>query len=238
MIIGHQHIIKFLNISIKKNRLAHAYLFAGPEHLGKETIAKEFVKSILCEKRKNNFVYCNKCSNCINIDSGLHPDFIYLEPRLEQKGKVIKKLDININQIRDLQHKLSLMPYSAAYKIAIIDEIDRLNQEAANCLLKTLEEPPNNSILILIAHNLKQILPTIKSRCQLIKFEIVNQKEIFDGLKAMNGIKSSCYNLEIINKLSLGYPGLAIKFLKERDSLKEVKFIFEELEKILNSDIS
>jgi len=205
MIIGHQKQWQFLRKSLELGKLSHAYLFSGETQLGKKNLALEFAKLI----------------NGENFDFG-HPDLILIEPSSEGR-------EIQIVQIRELIQKLSLKPYSAFLKVAMIDQAHLMNSEAQNCFLKTLEEPKGNTILILITEAPKTLFPTIRSRCEIIKFYPVKISEIENYLKNQGISKEKS---EEIAKLSLGRPGLAIDFLTNPQKLENQKKVIEELIKI------
>ena len=158
-IIGHHQILKQLYHAIASNRVAGAYLFVGVANVGKETVALNFAKSINC--RTSDEGACGTCLSCRKADDGNHPDLQIIRP----SGAWIK-----IDQIRELQKRIIYRPLEGVRKVYILTEAERMNLEAANCLLKTLEEPPADSILILLTTNLDALLPTIRSRCQIIPF--------------------------------------------------------------------
>jgi len=166
----------FKNI-IKGGKLAHAYLFAGPEGAGKRSTAKELAKALNCERA--SFDSCGECSSCRKIDKGIHPDVNWIAP--EGAGKMIK-----IEKIRGLKSSINLTPYEGKIKVYIIDKAHKMNEEASNSLLKTLEEPPQNSILILISEKPETLLYTIKSRCQEMQFKSLQVEDI---LKDKNSIE-------------------------------------------------
>jgi len=214
MIIGHKHILSFLEKSIKNKRLAHAYLFSGPSHLGKYAVALEFIKMLVGEE----------------INKSIHPDVLIVKPEIIETDKGVKReSEISIKEVRKIQHQMSLFPYRADYKIVLIDDADRMTNEATNCLLKTLEEPNGNAILILITANLKTLLPTIISRCQIVNFSHVSSEEIKKELKEIP---------DSVVRLSNGRPGLAIQYLENPDILEEHNKIINQLEKILRADLS
>ena len=158
-IIGHHQILKQLYHAIASNRVAGAYLFVGVANVGKETVALNFAKSINC--RTSDEGACGTCLSCRKADDGNHPDLQIIRP----SGAWIK-----IDQIRELQKRIIYRPLEGVRKVYILTEAERMNLEAANCLLKTLEEPPADSVLILLTTNLDALLPTIRSRCQIIPF--------------------------------------------------------------------
>ncbi len=234
MLIGHQRIWEFLTRSVRQNRLAHAYLFAGPGQVGKMALAKEWAKWQLCEQPKGD-IACGQCRQCLAIERGQNPDLIILAPRVEEKDGITKTSEISIKETRELQRQLSLFPYSAKRKVAIIDEAAAMSGEAANALLKTLEEPSAHSLIILVSANYQMILPTIISRCQLIKFSLVPEKEIVAGLKNLS-VKESIIS-EAVN-LAAGKPGLAIKLAQEPEVLAEQKKTAAEFVKLLQSSLA
>lgn len=158
-IIGHQQILEQLYHAIASNRVAGAYLFVGLANVGKETVALHFAKSINCLSSGEGA--CGTCLSCRKSDDGNHPDLQIIRP----SGAWIK-----IDQIRELQKRIIYRPLEGVRKVYILTEAERMNLEAANCLLKTLEEPPADSVLILLTANLDALLPTIRSRCQIIPF--------------------------------------------------------------------
>ncbi len=161
-ILAQNHIIDHFNKAIKSDHLSHAYIFTGQEGVGKTSFAKEFAKALNCKNDENDS--CNSCPNCIRIEAHNHPDVFWTER--EEKAKFIK-----IENIRNLQNSVRLSPLESNYKIFIIKEADNMNEEASNCLLKTLEEPSPNTIIILIANTMTPIKDTIRSRCQIIRFQ-------------------------------------------------------------------
>lgn len=209
MVIGHQKQLKYLNRLAELEKVPHALLFSGPGKVGKKTVALEFAKSLIGEKEQ-------------------HPDLIFLEP---EAGKD----EIKINQIRELIWKLSLKPYSAPFKIAIIDQADKMTKESQNCFLKTLEDPKDKTLLILIAEHPKNLLATILSRCQTIKFYPVKRSEIESYLKEK---KINQANLEEILDLASGLPGKAIEICFEPEKLAEIRNISLELQEAMKRDLA
>jgi len=160
-ILAQDHIIDHFKKAMKADHLSHAYIFTGQSGVGKTLFAKEFIKALFCKNDENDS--CNSCLNCIRIEKNSHPDVFWTE--IEEKAKFIK-----IENIRNLQRSVRLSPLESDYKIFIIKDADRMNEEASNCLLKTLEEPPPNTIIILITNSIATIKETIRSRCQIIRF--------------------------------------------------------------------
>ncbi|HDL74859.1 MAG TPA: DNA polymerase III subunit delta', partial [bacterium] len=172
MILGHQKQWQFLKGLIKLGNIPHAFLFSGPSEIGKKTLAMEFLKLLNCEKSKG--FSCQNCRSCKDIEKKVHPDVRILEHQ---------EKDINIDQIRELKSYLSLSPHSAIFKSVIIDQAHSLNRQAQSALLKLLEEPKGKTIFILITEYPEMLLDTILSRCEILKFYLVSDKEIKDYLK-------------------------------------------------------
>lgn len=168
-IIGNRKSIEIIGRVLTSGRAAHAYLFSGPEGVGRKKTALAFVEALFCTGQEG----CGTCPSCRKLAAGNHPDLHIIEP----DGQFIK-----IDQVRDLQKELSYRPYEAPRKAAIIDGADRLHPAAGNALLKTIEEPPGSAILILLATSGEKVLPTIRSRCQQLLFNGIPQEEILSFL--------------------------------------------------------
>lgn len=158
---GQESALTILRNALRSGRLAHAYLFLGPDGVGKRLTALTLAKAMNCQSPPAEGESCARCSSCIKIDSSNHADVIVVEPA----GEVIK-----IDQIRELQRRLHYRPLEGGKRACIIDPADSLNEAASNALLKTLEEPPDETHLFLITSRPHQLLPTILSRCQWVKF--------------------------------------------------------------------
>ena len=168
-IIGHQQIIEQLQRTVASRRIAGAYLFVGPAGVGKETVARYFAGLIFCQQEAQPPTVCGTCLACRKVDSGNHPDLQFIRP----DGSLLK-----IGQIRELQRQVIYQPLEASRKVYILTDVDRMNPEAENCLLKTLEEPPAASVLILLTSNVQALLPTTRSRCQILQFHPMPTQEL------------------------------------------------------------
>lgn len=225
MLIGHKKNIDFLNKSFKQGNLAHAYLFIGSEGLGKKAVALEFAATILGQVKNPE----------------THPDVLMVEPEIQEKDEVKKELNIGIDQTKKVHYRMSLSPYQAPYKIAIIDKADTMTEEAGNSLLKLLGEPTEHTLLILITSKPKKLLPTIVSRCQQLKFLPVEEKEMRRGLNDLAGIESinvSEDDLEKIIRLSMGRPGMAVSYLKNPSLLKDYQESVDKLKFLIQNGIN
>ena len=170
-IIGQGRSIAILQRARAGGKLAHAYLFDGIEGCGKRKTALALVQSIFCSDDKGEG--CGHCPSCNKVAALQHPDLHLIEP----DGAFIK-----IDQVRELQREMAFRPFEAPQKACIIDNADRLNPAAGNALLKTLEEPPGNALIILITANPGGMLPTIISRCQRLQFQAIPQPALEDYL--------------------------------------------------------
>lgn len=164
-IAGHSGVISTIRRILGSGRIAHAYLLSGQEGIGKKKVATAFIEALFCGRCEG----CGECPSCRKLASGNHPDLHLLEP----DGQFIK-----VDQVRALQKDLAYRPYEAPRKACIIDGADRFNQSSGNSLLKTLEEPPGNALMILLASTVDAVLPTIRSRCQQISLAGVPDSEV------------------------------------------------------------
>ena len=165
-IIGNKEIKEYLETSIKENNILHSYLFLGTEGIGKRMLAEKFARAILC--KENGKDYCT-CKSCICFDGNNHPDYSLIN----REGETIK-----IEKIREITKKVIEKPIVSERKVYIINDSDKMTKEAQNCLLKTLEEPPDFVTLILISANENLLLNTIKSRCMKLKFQDISSEEL------------------------------------------------------------
>ena len=202
-ILGNDKIKKELIGSINNEKYSHSYLFLGISGIGKKMIAKEFAKMILCGGEKK---YCNKCKSCIEFNSGNNPDFAEINP----DGNNVK-----IEQIRELQRKIVEPPIISNKKVYIIDEADSMTKEAQNCLLKTLEEPPEFAVIILIGSNESNFLSTIKSRCTIIKFNSIPSEKVKNYIEQKYDIHPISENIILASEGSIGKA----EILKDKQEL-------------------
>jgi len=212
-VCGHENIVVYLKSAILNNNLHHAYIFAGQNGLGKKNVADRLIQTLYCQGQ-SEYKPCGECSTCRQLASGVYPDIFYIRRLIDEKTGKLKR-EIIIDQIRELKFKLAQGTLLSSWKIALIEEAELLNISAANSLLKVLEEPTKKTIIILLVSDLSAVLPTISSRCQTINFLPVNQKEIKDFIAAKYELSNDRANR--IAKLSLGRPGLAIKFAEDND---------------------
>lgn len=173
-IVGNNKIKEYLKSTIESNNVSHSYMFVGKSGIGKKMFAREYAKQIMCinggqcaelsPKEENK-----KCESCLKFDANANPDYVEIMP----DGKTLK-----IDQIRKMQEKIAEKPIVSSKKVYVIDDADLMSEEGQNCLLKTLEEPPEYATIILIVSNESRILATIKSRCVILKFDKLSDAEI------------------------------------------------------------
>ena len=223
---GNKKTKELLNTIIKQNKFLHSYMFVGQSGIGKMLYAKEFSKRAMCLKREE---ICNKCKSCLEFDNNNHPDFFVIEP----DGNSIK-----IEQIRELTNKIIEKPIVSEKKIYIINNAYLMTREAQNCLLKTLEEPPEFAIIILIVENEGNILNTIKSRCTKIYFENISDIEMKKLLEKKYG------TLDLSDNMLKSFNGSmekATKIMENKEFYNKIENIFSNIEKtsrisLLNND--
>ncbi len=212
-IIGNDKIKNELIKTINLNKCSHSYLFIGTSGIGKRLIAREFAKMILCLSKEK---YCSKCKSCIEFDSNNNPDFKEIEP----DGNVIR-----IDQIRELQRKIIESPIICTKKVYIINDADLMTVEAQNCLLKTLEEPPEFVTMILIGSNEASFLSTIKSRCTILKFENIPDNDICEYLKSKYELKEVPKSIIRASSGSIG----------KAEILKDKEELYVSIDKVINN---
>lgn len=213
-IVGNEKNKEIFKKAIQSSQVSHSYLFWGIEGIGKQQIAKEFAKRILClEKKDKN---CN-CKSCIEFDSQNHPDFLLISP---DDGK------LKIEQIREIQRKIAEKPIISNKKVYILNDADKMTIEAQNCLLKTLEEPPEYITLILISSNINQLLSTIQSRCTKMYFETISLNEVEKYI--YNNYQYEKIDRELL-ELAQGSIGKAITLLENQNLYTYVQKVLEEL---------
>lgn len=203
--IGHEWAVDYLRGAIKSQRISHAYLFTGPAHVGKTHLAKEMAAALNC---LGDTPPCGTCSACVRTEKGTHPDVTLVEP----EGRRLK-----IDQFRELQHTLSLSPVEGRWRVCIITDFQQATTQAANALLKTLEEPPSRVVLLLTATDADLLLPTIVSRCQVLALRAVPVARLQETLRErLDGQEKRA---RLIARLSGGKVGWALSAIEEEDKL-------------------
>ena len=168
-LVGNEKVKEYLNSTIENKNISHSFMFVGKPGIGKKQFAHQYAEMIMCLQDGKCDGNSAKCDSCVKFEGNANPDYAEILP----DGKILK-----IEQIRNLQARIVEKPITSRRKVYVIDDADLMSEESQNCLLKTLEEPPEYAVIILIVSNESRILPTIKSRCVIIKFQPLTSKEI------------------------------------------------------------
>lgn len=221
-IFGHDWAVDLLRAHTAGESFRHAYLLIGPGGVGRRTLALRFAQALNCTTPLEPGEFCDMCRDCRQIKAMAHPDLSLLVPEVGHK-------DILIDQVRALQHTLSLAPYASSYRVALLPGFQRATTQAANALLKTLEEPPDRVILLLTAPAMESLLPTISSRCEVIRLRPASITAARDYLESAMGLGGDQANL--IAHLSGGRIGAAVRMIEDTDALgRREKVLTEFLE--------
>jgi len=180
-LVGHQRPIKWLQTAVSTNHLGHAYLFHGEPTIGKRLTAIALAQYLHCEAPQDAPTpdACGLCRSCDQITQATHPDFLLVQPEETQK----QNPRITIDQIRDIEHLVIYRPLLGSHKICLIDQADSMTTEAANALLKTLEDPPDHCLFLLITSRPEHLLATIRSRCITLRFAPLPSSSIYEFLR-------------------------------------------------------
>jgi DNA polymerase-3 subunit delta' len=205
-VVGHQRSLQILRRMIETGRIHHAYLFTGMEGIGKRLVALNMAKALNCAEPGGEA--CDSCRSCRLIDKGVHPDIILIEPTGES---------IKIEQIRELERSIAFKPYEARWRVILIDRAERMTRDAANALLKTLEEPPPWTTVILSARTIESLPATVLSRCQRIRFSPLSHEEV----KKVLLDRLSTEEITMLAPLTGGSPGRALQM--DSEEIKRVK---------------
>ncbi len=216
---GQQRAILFLKKLLRKDVVPHAFLFTGMAGTGKLAMAREFAKALNCIEPLD-FDSCGGCDACHKFEEGLHPDFLHVK----SDGAFIK-----IEQIRELRERFRFRPFEGKFRVVIIEDVQRLREEAANAILKILEEPPRGNIFILLSPVSQMLLPTIVSRCCHVRFQPLDDDIVAEYLVRAGGISPE--QAAGIARLAAGSLEKA-RWLTEEDRIANWKKIVENLEKL------
>lgn len=223
-IIGHEQVKEHLQTAIKQNKISHSYIINGEPGCGKKLTAAIFAETLQCEDKGIN--PCGLCKSCIQAESKNHPDIIWITH---------EKYSIGVDDIRSqLNNNISIKPYSGSYKIYIIPDADKMTEQAQNALLKTIEEPPEYAVILLLTDNMDSLLPTILSRCVTLNLKTVKADLIEKYL--MERCKVPDYMARISARFSQGNVGRALRyssspdFLEMKDEILHVLKYIDEME--------
>ncbi|RLE11365.1 DNA polymerase III subunit delta' [Candidatus Aerophobetes bacterium] len=215
---GQKSALEKIRADIKRKKLSGAYLFTGPPGVGKQMTAISFAKALNCKMDSLNG--CDRCSSCVKMEKMNHPNLRIINP----EGESIK-----IEQIRNLKTESSFRVYEGRKKVWIINEAEKLTPQAANSLLKILEEPPGYLIIILITHIPGFLPPTILSRCRVVEFSSLSCQDISEILK--NKVDMPAHLIPLISQLAQGSMSEALKLVRKEEIFQEREIIFKLIQK-------
>jgi DNA polymerase-3 subunit delta' len=226
-IFGNDWAVNLLKTHARTEKLRHAYLFVGPEGIGRRTLSIRFAQALNCRQSPSPGEFCGTCRDCKQFETMQHPDLSILLPEEGHR-------DILIDQVRALQHSLALAPYMAKYRIALMPNFQRATTEASNALLKTLEEPSDKVVLLLTAHSQESLLPTIVSRCEVVRLRPASVKATQMFLQSSKQISEE--EAQLLAHLSSGRIGAALRYAEDPDRLLERRENLESLLKLLTAN--
>ncbi len=223
-IIGHSWAADMLRQHIAGGKLRHAYLFSGPTGVGRRTLALRFAQAVNCTQPPAPGDACGKCQTCRQIEQMQHVDLTVVQT--EEAGTVLK-----VKQIRELQHSLSLSSYAGGYRIALLLRFEEANANAQNALLKTLEEPNQKVLLLLTANDPQNLLPTIPSRCELLRLRPIAVDDLADVLVSQENLPKD--KAQLIAHISAGRAGIAKRMAGDAEILERRKKWMDDLLELL-----
>ena len=210
-LLGHEWAVNQLKEQIVQDRLRHAYLFTGPQGIGRRTLALRLAQALNCLQPTQPGEPCRVCNTCQQVERMQHPDLAIVQA--ETRGSALK-----VDQIRQLQRSLSLSPYAARYRVAVFLHFEEANQNAANALLKTLEEPPAQVILVVTAESAESLPPTIVSRCEVLRLRSLPLNQVMQWLQTRWGLPPE--QAQLMAHISEGRPGYALRLHQDPDLLQ------------------
>jgi DNA polymerase-3 subunit delta' len=226
-LIGHEWAINLLRTHVAQQRLRHAYLITGPPGVGRRTLALRLAQAINCLLPPAPGEPCLVCQSCQQIGRQQHPDLAVVEA--ENVGGTLK-----VDQVRELQRGLSLAPYMARYRVALLLRFEEAHASASNALLKTLEEPPPKVIMIVIASSPEELLPTIVSRCEILRLRPLPVEQVAAGLQERWNIAAD--QADLLAHISGGRPGYAIQLYHNQEQVLQRQTWLDDHQELLSAN--
>ena len=227
-LLGHDWAIDLLQAHINQNEVRHAYLFCGAPGIGRRTLALRFVQALNCPSPPQPGVPCFSCLPCRQIEKMQYSDLLVVQA--EQEGGTLK-----VDQIRELQRSLALAPYQGRYKLALLLRFEEAHISAMNALLKTLEEPAPQVVILLTADSPENLLPTIVSRCEVLRLRPISLDQVSQGLQDRSGLPLD--KARLLAHISGGRPGLAFRFIQQPERLEQRAAWLNDLERLLHAHL-
>ena len=238
-VLGQERAVALLQGAITRETVAHAYLFAGPAQSGRATLARLFAQALNCEAPSAAAgVPCGDCRPCRKIERGTHPDVRFVGLASQEAAasgrarRESKNTTLSIETVRDLCADLSLRPLEGRWRVAIVEDAETMQEAAANAFLKTLEEPPSFAVIILIVPEIGAVLPTIRSRCQVIETRPVARDALGLALQRRHGLSPA--DAQTVAALSRGRAGWALAAAKQPGFFEERRAAFATMLGLLN----
>ena len=225
-LIGHDWAVDMLQEHIRRASVRHAYLFTGPDGVGRRTLALRFAQALNCPNQKEPGQPCGKCKTCQQIQRMQYADLAIIQA--EKEGGTLK-----VEQVRAVRQSLSLKPYQGKYRVALFLRFEEANASAANALLKTLEEAPAHVVLILTAGSPEQLLPTIVSRCEVMRLRPLSVEAVESMLVEHS---AGADQAKVLAHISGGRPGYALRLMEDKQALEFRSRRLEDLNRLLGSN--
>jgi DNA polymerase-3 subunit delta' len=225
--IGHEWAVDLLSQHVSRETYRHAYLFTGPAGIGRRTLALRFAQALNCTQPPAPGEPCGSCRTCTQIEMMQHPDLTVTHA--EQVGGTLK-----VDQVRELQHSLSLAPYAARYRVALLLRFEEAHTSAANALLKTLEEPPPQVVLLVTAESAESLPPTIVSRCEVLRLHPLALPIVQAALQTRWGLPEE--EAGLLAHISGGRPGYALHLHQQPEKMEQRKSWLDDHHRLLASN--